>query len=193
MVECACGCGEVLDETDNRGRARQYLHGHNGRGKQLPSFKCGECGTTTPRSGPGRGCKGLCRKCYGRQRWLNQKESDYEEVKRVRRECARRLRQRLLDFFGRRCACCGETRQEFLSLDHINGGGNKHNRLRNGSHGVYRDALNDPEARNKYRLLCHNCNFARGHYGYCPHEREDQDGIRREEIDTQGSSCRSAA
>jgi hypothetical protein len=22
-----------------------------------------------------------------------------------------------------------------------------------------------------YRVLCHNCNSARGLYGYCPHER----------------------
>jgi hypothetical protein len=21
-----------------------------------------------------------------------------------------------------------------------------------------------------YRVLCHNCNFALGHYGYCPHK-----------------------
>jgi hypothetical protein len=26
--------------------------------------------------------------------------------------------------------------------------------------------------RDKYRLLCHNCNMAFGLYGYCPHERE---------------------
>jgi hypothetical protein len=21
-----------------------------------------------------------------------------------------------------------------------------------------------------FRVLCHNCNFAHGHYGYCPHK-----------------------
>jgi hypothetical protein len=24
-----------------------------------------------------------------------------------------------------------------------------------------------------YRVLCHNCNLARGFYGYCPHEKFD--------------------
>jgi hypothetical protein len=25
--------------------------------------------------------------------------------------------------------------------------------------------------RDDFRLLCHNCNHARGSYGHCPHER----------------------
>lgn len=28
---CACGCGCTLVSTDARGRARKYIHGHNGR------------------------------------------------------------------------------------------------------------------------------------------------------------------
>jgi len=26
----------------------------------------------------------------------------------------------------------------------------------------------------EFRVLCHNCNAARGYYGYCPHERDKE-------------------
>lgn len=73
--------------------------------------------------------------------------------------------------YGTICNCCGEPSKEFLTIDHINGGGNKHRKeLRsNGSQNIYRWLKrNDfPEG---YRVLCMNCNFAHGMYGYCPHE-----------------------
>jgi hypothetical protein len=70
-----------------------------------------------------------------------------------------------------RCACCGETRYEFLSLDHVAGDGNKHRKqIGRGITMVRWIILNDfPPI---FQVLCHNCNQAKGHYGYCPHERE---------------------
>jgi hypothetical protein len=69
------------------------------------------------------------------------------------------------------CACCGNTNYEFLAIDHINGGGNKH-RKETGLPGGSRFAAwlikqNYPSG---YRVLCHNCNMALGSYGYCPHQ-----------------------
>lgn len=29
MIKCACGCNQVFEEYDNRGRPRKYIHGHN--------------------------------------------------------------------------------------------------------------------------------------------------------------------
>ena len=68
------------------------------------------------------------------------------------------------------CACCGEKHLEFLSIDHINGGGAEHRRqLKEAT--IYRWLKRNgyPEG---YRVLCHNCNQALGHYGYCPHQKE---------------------
>lgn len=31
MVECACGCGEILNKYDGNYRTREYIPGHNGR------------------------------------------------------------------------------------------------------------------------------------------------------------------
>ena len=76
------------------------------------------------------------------------------------------------------CACpgCTETRLEFLTLDHIDGGGNKDRRRltksanRNpGGLAVYYD-LRRRNYPTGFRVLCFNCNSARGAWGYCPHE-----------------------
>lgn len=69
------------------------------------------------------------------------------------------------------CACCGENAIEFLAIDHIDGGGSKHRkevRKRFPSMYHYLKAEGFPSG---YRILCHNCNLARGFYGYCPHDR----------------------
>jgi len=85
-------------------------------------------------------------------------------------------RKTAIEHYGSRCACpgCKETRVEFLAFDHIEGGGNAHRRTL--SKGDLRDFArwliknNFPKT---IRLLCHNCNCARGYYGYCPHEKEN--------------------
>ncbi len=80
----------------------------------------------------------------------------------------------LIANYGGACVCCGESRMEFMSIDHINGGGKKH-RLETGggcSGHFYRWLRRQGYPKDGYRLLCHNCNQARGAYGYCPHEKE---------------------
>ena len=88
-------------------------------------------------------------------------------------EC-RRLRLAVLRKYSDgpkpRCACCREDRIEFLSLDHINGGGAAHRKSLGNNQMVLRELrrLGYPPG---YRVLCHNCNQAIGAYGYCPHRR----------------------
>lgn len=83
-----------------------------------------------------------------------------------------RLRVEVFTAYGSKCACCGEMRREFLTLDHIDG--------REGAHigaptlqvylMVRKEGFPD-----RYRLLCWNCNLAHGLYGYCPHELEREE------------------
>lgn len=74
---------------------------------------------------------------------------------------------------GQRCSCCGETRYEFLAFDHINGNGRKHRKeTRNMRIALWLKQNNYPAG---FRVLCHNCNMAKGRYGYCPHEREKEE------------------
>ena len=90
----------------------------------------------------------------------------YNEANRAR---SRRLREAVLAAYGGTCSCCGEARYEFLTLDHVGGGGSDHRRAIHRK--VYAEVrrLGFPSG---YRLLCWNCNCATGRYGYCPHERE---------------------
>jgi hypothetical protein len=76
-------------------------------------------------------------------------------------------------------ACCGEQRLPFLAMDHINGGGKAHLLIiggaRNGPHVLYRWLKKNGYPAG-FRVLCHNCNVAIGHYGRCSHEDERMHG-----------------
>ena len=86
---------------------------------------------------------------------------------------SRRARLTVIDHYGGSCKCCLESRIEFLAIDHINGGGAKKKRelgLRSGTR-FYKWVINQGFP-SDLRILCHNCNMARGFYGYCPHDKE---------------------
>lgn len=72
------------------------------------------------------------------------------------------------------CACCGETRLEFLTVDHIDGGGGKHKKEINKTGDGFYNWLITNHFPSGYRVLCYNCNLSLGHLGYCPHEKERQ-------------------
>lgn len=96
-----------------------------------------------------------------------------EKVKENRKNTRDKLRKDVLNAYGHRCKCCGEDRHEFLAIDHINGGGNKHRKSLhpNASAQTFYTWLR----RNKYpvgfQVLCHNCNSAKSYYGGCPHHK----------------------
>lgn len=79
-----------------------------------------------------------------------------------------KYRNAVLDHYGRQCACCGESFNEFLTIDHINGE-NKNEKYRCGFQ-LYTWLVknNFPEG---FQTLCMNCNFALGKVGYCPHKK----------------------
>lgn len=92
-----------------------------------------------------------------------------------RNELRRELRDEVLSHYGGTppvCACCGEDQREFLAIDHINGGGRKHVASISGKHLVSWIRANGyPPG---FRVLCHNCNFALGFYGHCPHDARQE-------------------
>lgn len=90
---------------------------------------------------------------------------------RVRNESARKIRLEVIEAYGATCVCCDEKRIQFLTLDHIQGGGGAH-RQRLGARGVYNEVKRLGFPRDTFRLLCMNCNFARRFGKQCPHEME---------------------
>src|ERR1700752_3322726 len=81
----------------------------------------------------------------------------------------RKIRERVIKKYGGKCACCGIRVFEFLSFDHKKGRGKQHREgiLRTGQKFVI--WLDKRPRQKNIQLLCHNCNQALGHYGYCPH------------------------
>ena len=99
------------------------------------------------------------------------RESHREYYKMASRARTQALKLEAFNTYGGPiCICCGETHMEFLSLDHIAGDGAEYRRqrARSGGEHLYSDLkkLGYPRG---YRVLCMNCNFALGHFGYCPH------------------------
>ena len=76
----------------------------------------------------------------------------------------------VLRHYGGICVCCEEQELKFLCLDHVDGGGNKHRAEVGGGTTFYNWIIreNFPAG---FQVLCHNCNFAKGAYGSCPHDR----------------------
>jgi hypothetical protein len=108
-----------------------------------------------------------------RQRAKQQWEENPEACREARRKEYAKLRAEVLAAYGGKCTCCGESHPNFLAIDHVNGGGNRHRKeIGGGGHVMWRWLRKSgyPEG---FQILCHNCNQAKGFYGACPHQGED--------------------
>ena len=93
------------------------------------------------------------------------------------RESYARLRAMILEAYGKKCACCGETEPLFLELDHRDNDGAQHRRLIGfGSKQIYVEVKRQGFPKDKYQLLCANCNQGKKRNGgICPHKlKKDQ-------------------
>lgn len=106
-----------------------------------------------------------------RLRWRARGEENRARDRESAKRYHRRLRDIVLEHYGNSCTCCQEARREFLAVDHVNGGGTKMRKV-HGQAAQFLKWIIDRDFPSDFRLLCHNCNHARGAYGYCPHERE---------------------
>lgn len=88
------------------------------------------------------------------------------ETPKVNAKNYRAKRVAFLDMYGGKCACCGESIEEFLTIEHIHG---QRGQKRVSPYKAYKTAVEnyDPTT---YEILCMNCNHAKGRYGYCPHQ-----------------------
>lgn len=97
----------------------------------------------------------------------NRKRCRDNEVKK-RRE----IKEIVFNHYGHKCMCpggCDITASEHLTVDHINGGGNRHRKEVGVGMAFYQWMIrkNFPPG---FRILCYNCNCGRAHQGQCPHE-----------------------
>lgn len=90
------------------------------------------------------------------------------------KEYRRKIRFEVLKKYGGQCKCCGESRLEFLAIDHVKKNGAQERKSLYGtnfgaSHRWFLK-LKREEIRIDLQVLCHNCNIASFQFGECPHE-----------------------
>lgn len=84
-------------------------------------------------------------------------------------EYSQKVRNRVIKAYGSECACCFETIKEFLTIDHILGDGKKDRETIGSGVQFYRYLEKNGFPKDRYRLLCMNCNFVRRFGKECPH------------------------
>lgn len=113
---------------------------------------------------------------------------DWQEKNRERhlknkREYKKRYGKRnfleAIEHYGNsRCFCCDESEILFLTLDHIDGGGNQHRKHENIAHlATWAKKNNWPPI---FRVACRNCNYAiYRNNGVCPHQSRSPESNRK--------------
>lgn len=135
--------------------------------------------------------KKSCKSC---QQWVDVKKfkrnkhlsSKYASICRdcstsARLQGLRKLKQEFVDAYGGKCTCCGIKEIEFLTLEHIfNDGAKERKQLReDGIVGkkkavgsvIYKLLKKRGWPKDRYTVLCWNCNCARKWGRPCPHEK----------------------
>lgn len=132
-----------------------------------------------------------CRPCAKERtaRWKAEHPEQYalyrskhhDEYAMADRRSRMKLRSQIIKAYGSKCACCGTDRHEFLTVDHINGGGNAHRKALSGvtnrhpgGTAFLRWLRKNGFPKEGFRLLCMNCNWSFGKWGYCPHSTDPE-------------------
>jgi hypothetical protein len=102
----------------------------------------------------------------------------YEARKARNKQMEQEKRLMVLRFYSKSevpfCDCCKENHIEFLAIDHIDGGGREHRKkIGNGHMAAWLIRNGFPKG---FKVLCHNCNMAKGFYKQCPHQKA-RDGV----------------
>lgn len=87
------------------------------------------------------------------------------------RSKGRKLRLDVLEAYGGKCICCDITESQFLAIDHKDGSGYARRFIEGHGRKLYLWLKKHNFPKDNFQLLCHNCNFAKGAYGICPHQR----------------------
>lgn len=104
-------------------------------------------------------CK-QCRKLRDKKRYVDRKEL----IREQQRIYDLSVKIKIIEGYGGKCACCDESSIEFLTIDHINNDNKSGGKL-------YRWLIKNNFPKENYQILCYNCNYAKGFFGYCPHNK----------------------
>lgn len=107
----------------------------------------------------------LCADCKSDKHKEYLAKTNYNVIKN------RESKRLVIDEFGGSCSCCGVDVFEFLTIDHVNNDGAQ--RRSNGEYAgsmLYKHLISGNISKEGLALLCMNCNYSKGHNGFCPHK-----------------------
>lgn len=171
--ECRVTSGELARTTELAKRRREETF--QSRHPERRSKFCATCGVLfTPRRRGGttqKYCSETCRAKHDNavrmkrhpDRILAWWDAHPDYGMERRRQEKRDLFQR---YGGAKCSRCGEEEIDFLTIDHIGGGGARHRREIGTNIYKWLRENNYPVG---FRVLCMNCNWATRHGRPCPH------------------------
>lgn len=124
-------------------------------------------------------CDNIRRKLYHKEHYKKDKhymdvqekwrKNNKTKINNWSRKRFRKIKLLVLEHYGNKCKCCGESHSEFLTIDHIRSNGAAHRR-KIGKRPIYPWLYINNYPRG-FRILCFNCNCAKYYSGYCPHKR----------------------
>jgi hypothetical protein len=167
-IETVLAVYEQQQKTKQENRAKKLLEMTCTRCKQtkpLSEFYRTNSTVISGRSQPCKTCAKPIRKEHEKKPHVRERT---RELSRLRN---RKLRQEVLLEYGSMCACCDETEPKFLSVDHVHNDGNEHRKETGMGGSFYHWLKKNGFPKDRFQLLCFNCNFAKGHYGLCPHQK----------------------
>ena len=190
---CHCGCGEKTTISPRslskynyqKGEPRRFVHGHKVRKyathleyvtatRKRTQEKYRQNITARREQDVNKYYlkrEELLQQKKERKSWLlpdNRKRAAITAAKRNRK-----YRDVVLDHYGNKCACCGETEKLFLEIDHVYSDGSEHRKLTNGaSIAIWLIRNGFPPG---FQILCSNCNQGKQMCGgVCPHVLRSQ-------------------
>ena len=114
-----------------------------------------------------------CEPCLAEKYSIQKKHLTKDQYKRTKLYSLK-VRWDVVQKYGGKCVCCGESRIAFLTMDHRNNdGANERRRLYGAQTGASRSwylKLRRESVRDDLQVLCWNCNEAKEHFDVCPHQ-----------------------
>lgn len=127
---------------------------------------CENCGTAIPSERQEFSWR--CAECASKKTVLARQKRKRRplQLRAAKARSRIRVKDRVLDMYGKVCACCGFDDERFLCVDHMNNDGKQD---RAGKRNSLQKLLK--LKRDDIQILCYNCNFAKEVFGgTCPHK-----------------------
>lgn len=118
-------------------------------------YKCNVCGEIKPanmfskNARTYRGVTSKCKSCKSLYTAARNKKNP-ELQSKSSKEYNIRLKALIYKAYGNMCACCGETEEVFLGIDHINGDGAEHRKTVKPGVAFYRVIINEGYPKEMY-------------------------------------------